>query len=467
RATLSEALRALVPAYMVPSAIVTLERFPLTPNGKLDRKALPQPERGELGAEGRHSGTPPAGPLQIQLAAIFSDVLGVPSVYADDDFFHLGGTSLLAVKLFARIEAKLGTRLPLAVLFEIATVAHVAEHIEGKQAISFTTSAATADSEVVVPLRQGTGPSLFLVHPNTGQVIMYRDLARQLPGDFNVYGIQAVGLDRTRTPSRDVHEMTARYVKEIRSIQREGPYFLGGHCIGGLLALEIASQLELQGAEVGLLMASDALPHSARSRQMTFSERFVLLRHQLIEQRPETPFLETIMRPLRRTIKVRSKQKLGHLLDFFRSRRSPLDNQAWVKAVGGVRDYVWRKVSGGIISRGWVLPRRLDNVTRSTKRAVRRYPFSPIVNCRVLMVRADRGRRSIEWAEQRWAAHTNGQIDTVLIRGVDVGHHSMIRDPFVCQISEPLAAIIAEQFNREFALGGIQVDAAADSASSS
>jgi thioesterase domain-containing protein len=293
---------------------------------------------------------------------------------------------------------------------------------------------------------------------------MYRDLARHLPGDFNVYGIQAVGLDRKRTPSRDVHEMAARYVKEIRSIQREGPYFLGGHCMGGLLALEIASQLELQGADVGLLMASDTLPHTPRARQMTFRERFVLLRHQLIEQRPEAPFLETIVRPLRKTITVRTKQNIGHVLDFFRSRRPPLDKGEWRKAISGVRDYIWRNVSGGILSRGWALPRRLDNVTRATKRAVRRYPYSPIVNCRVLIVRADRGRRSIEWAEQRWAAHTNGQIDTVIVQGVDVGHHSMIREPFVSQISEPLAAIIAERVTSEFALGGIRVDAAADNA---
>jgi amino acid adenylation domain-containing protein len=446
--TLTEELRRLVPAYMVPSAIVTLDTFPLTPNGKLDRKALPEPERGQGGPEGSHDGIPPTGPLQIRLAGIFSDVLGVPSVCADDDFFHLGGTSLLAVKLFARIEAKLGTRLPLAVLFEIATVAHVAEHIEGKQAIQSTTSAATPHSEVVVPLRRGTGPALFLVHPNTGQVIVYRDLARQLPGDFSVYGIQAVGLDRRGTPSHDVHEMAARYVNEIRSIQPEGPYFLGGHCIGGLLALEIASQLELQGAEVGLLLASDVLPHSARSRQITFSERFLLLRRQLIEQRPGTPFLRTIARPLRRAITVRSKQKLGYLLDYSRSRLEPLDSQTWAKAIGRRRDYFWRKVSGGILSKGWVLPRRLDNVTRSTKRAFRRYPSSPIVNCRVLIVRADRGERSIEWAVQRWTPHTNGQIDTVLIRGVDVGHHSMIREPFVEQIAEPLAAVISELAHR-------------------
>jgi hypothetical protein len=198
---------------------------------------------------------------------------------------------------------------------------------------------------------------------------------------------------------------------------------------------------------------------------MKFSELFVLLRHQLIEQLPEAPFLETIMRPLRRTVILRCKQNLWHLLNFFRSRLIPLHSLTWVKAIGRMQAYLWRRVSGGILAKGWALPRRLDNVTRSTERAVRRYPISPIVNCRVLMVRADRGQRSSELAEQRWAAHTNGQIDTVLIRGGDVGHHSMIRDPFVCQIAEPLAAMMTERVNREPASGGVHADAGAESAS--
>jgi len=265
---------------------------------------------------------------------------------------------------------------------------------------------------VVVPLREGAAPALFLVHELTGEVIVYRDLIKGLSVDVAVYGIQAVGLNREDTPLHDVREMAARYIREIREVQPEGPYLIGGLCFGGVVALEMAHQLEQAGAEVRLLVPIDAVPRSVAPRQMTLMERFYHYRGQLIE-RPGPRRLAGLARPLLTTVDRK-------------------------------RDAAWRKVSSTILASGRALPHRLDNVERYLGRAIRRYPVSPVVQCRVLMVRADKGERNTEMALRRWARHTTGPIDLVTVRGEGVDHVSMVRDPLVRQITEPLSTAISE-----------------------
>jgi thioesterase domain-containing protein/acyl carrier protein len=189
----------------------------------------------------------PRNDLEARLVEIWRKVLAVGPVGVRDNFFDLGGHSLLAVSLFAEMEEAFGRHLPLATLFQAPTVEQLA------QALRSEGLAAPSWSSLVPIETRGTKPPLFCVHTNTGQVLFYRDLARNLEQDQPVYGLQSVGLNGKEEPLTRVEEMAAHYIEEIRKVQPQGPYLLGGFCMGAYIALEMAHQLQAQGLEVALL----------------------------------------------------------------------------------------------------------------------------------------------------------------------------------------------------------------------
>ncbi len=237
-------LKDKLPEYMIPSLFVILKKLPLTPNAKIDRKALPEPEISSSETEAEHAA--PRDELELQLRAIWQKVLGVRSIGVNDNFFNLGEHSLLGAKLFVQIEKKLGKNLPLATLFQAQTIAEIAEILRQKDWQSTWSS--------LVPIRTGgTKPPLFLVHGAEGNVLLYKDLAHYLGEDQPVYGLQSQGLDGSKPMETSFESMAENYVREIRSVQPEGPYYLSGYCLVGTLALEMAQQLKQQGEEVALL----------------------------------------------------------------------------------------------------------------------------------------------------------------------------------------------------------------------
>jgi thioesterase domain-containing protein len=246
--SLREALREHLPEYMIPSNFVTLEEFPRTPNGKVDRKALPAPDTARPKLEKDY--VEPRTETEKLLAGIWSQLLGVDRVGIHDDFFDLGGHSMLAVRLFARIEAVTERKLPLTVLFQRPTVAQLAEliHLES----------APVDWSSLVPIRtHGSKPPLFCVHPAGGYTLYYRDLAARLDPDQPIYSLQSKGLDGQEYPFSCLEEIVADYVKEIRNVQPHGPYYLAGLCFGGVAAFEMAQQIRDQGEEVALVALLD------------------------------------------------------------------------------------------------------------------------------------------------------------------------------------------------------------------
>ncbi|WP_408646547.1 amino acid adenylation domain-containing protein [Tumebacillus avium] len=242
-------LQTTLADYMVPSAFVVLDQLPLSPNGKVDRIALPAPEGAQSDRE-----TPYLAPrtaAEQTLAGFFSTLLGVEQAGVHDDFFHLGGHSLLALRLMALIEKEFARTLPLSVLFEHRTVEKLALLLGDQEAMQSATS-------VLVPLQtEGSSAPLFLVHAVGGGAMSYVELADQLKGEMPVYALQAPGLETGETPLRSIPELAARYAAEIRRVQPQGPYRLGGWSFGGAVAYELAAQLKHAGQDVEFLLMLD------------------------------------------------------------------------------------------------------------------------------------------------------------------------------------------------------------------
>ena len=242
------ALAKKLPNQMIPSAFVTLDAFPLTPNGKLDRRALPAPDQGRPELE-----IPFVRPRTLEeetLAGIWTDVLGIDRVGIHDDFMELGGDSLLAAAMLVQLEEALGKKLPLAIMFEASTVAQLAQVLRHDK---------WSAPQSLIPIQpQGSKPPFFCVHGAGGHVLNYKALARHLGDDQPFYGLEAPGRDGEQHPLTEIEALAAHHIDEIRTVQPEGPYFLGGHSMGGVVAYEMAQQLQAQGQEIGLVVLLDS-----------------------------------------------------------------------------------------------------------------------------------------------------------------------------------------------------------------
>jgi len=249
-AALRDETSALLPSYMTPSAFVVVDSWPLTPNGKLDHRALPAPAP----VTGRAT-RPPASPQEELLCRLFAEVLGAEQVGVDDNFFELGGHSLLATRLVSRLAALLGGAPALRDVFAAPTPARLAAQLDGGGSSAF---------EVMLPLRTaGRTAPLFCVHPVAGFSWRYSALLGALSPDHPVYALQSRGLDGTEAPARSLDEMAEDYIREIRRVQPEGPYHLLGWSLGGIMAHAVATALQAQGQEVALLAVLDAYPAPA------------------------------------------------------------------------------------------------------------------------------------------------------------------------------------------------------------
>lgn len=190
-------------------------------------------------------GAPGGDDIERTIAKMWEDLLGVSGVGSDEDFFDLGGSSLIAARMFALIAREYGSRLPLSTLVNAPTVSTLAAVIRDAEP--------ETSSLVEIQSGDGTKPPLFLIHPEGGNILVYRDLPRNIGTEWTVVGIQSRGLDGVSSPSASVEEMAALYVSEIRETQPQGPYYLGGWCLGGTIAFEMATQLEDVGERVAWL----------------------------------------------------------------------------------------------------------------------------------------------------------------------------------------------------------------------
>jgi amino acid adenylation domain-containing protein len=255
-------LKEKLPEYMVPSAFVVLEAMPLTPNGKVNRRALPAPEQTTLAPSESFAASRDA--LESQLVTIWENVLGVRPIGIRHSFFELGGNSLVAVRLMQRIEQAFGKHLSIATLFQAPTI----EQLAG---ILRQNGWSPAWSSLVAIQSGGSKPPFFCVHGVGGNVLRFYALAQHLGSDQPFYALQAQGLNADNPCHTRAEDMAAHYVQEMRSVQPEGPYFLGGYSFGGMVALEMAQQLIAQGEEPPVVVLFDTLCTAAR--ETSFSHK--------------------------------------------------------------------------------------------------------------------------------------------------------------------------------------------------
>ncbi|KAG0198561.1 hypothetical protein BGX28_007984, partial [Mortierella sp. GBA30] len=242
-----------LPEYMVPAAFVQLDSFPLTPNGKLDRKALPAPGDNAFALQTYEE---PSGEIENMLSSIWSELLNVERVGRNDSFFTLGGHSILAVRMIARIRASLGFALSLRTVFEAPTIAELAPRL--------LAAGVTQDEsyDVLLPINpRGSKPPLFCIHPGIGLSWCFTRLSMRLGPDQPLYGLQARGFIGDGKMAATIDEMVLDYIAQVRRIQPQGPYHLLGYSFGGLVAHTMASYLEEQGECVALVALMDTRAH--------------------------------------------------------------------------------------------------------------------------------------------------------------------------------------------------------------
>ncbi|MDC0708172.1 amino acid adenylation domain-containing protein [Stigmatella sp. ncwal1] len=282
-------LRGQVPDYMIPGAFVVLEELPLTPSGKIDRKALPPLSAEAHGASAlvRTRGT---SETERQLQALFSELLGLDAVSPNASFFEMGGHSLLAITLIARIRSSLGIEVPLNEIFERPTVEDLARWID-EHSGALSALAARLPEGLVALKPMGHNPPLFCVPPSAGSPAVYVSMARYLSAEQPVYGFQMPGVMDEAHPPATVEEAAALYVGIMRKFQPHGPYRIAGWSFGGIVVCEMARQLEATGEKVALLALIDgaSLDRKAASDSRDVREA-VFTGSQMVKVLAQAPF---------------------------------------------------------------------------------------------------------------------------------------------------------------------------------
>jgi amino acid adenylation domain-containing protein len=401
-------LQQKLPAYMIPAAFVPMTAFPLSPNGKLDRKQLPAPEAARSTCITEF--TAPANDIEHKLKQIWEETLRVHPISVTENFFDLGGHSLLAVRLFTVVEKTFGQKLPLATLFQAPTIRQLAALLAQDRWQPSWQSLVALQSE-------GDRPPFFCIHAVGGNVLEYYELAQQMRPNQPFYGLQSVGLDGARQPLRTIAAMASQYLSEIRGLQPRGPYYLGGRSFGGVVAYEMAQQLRAAGEEVALVALLDTDPIGwlkcfSRRASLQYQARFLALR---------------IQRHWHNLRELGSREKLNYLHKKADYKKRKLTTLRWQFARLTTSD---------------TTANTLHDVEEFNYQAARQYVPAPYPG-RVTFIYA---QEEISTPENifGWETLATGGVEVIAVPG---NHQSMIKAPQVHRLAEQLKARLTQTNN--------------------
>ncbi len=420
-------LRQTLPRPLIPSTFTMLSALPMTPSGKVDRRALPAPSVSEAGRA--EVLVAPRDDVEAKLVAIWEDVLDLRPVGVTDSFFDLGGHSLLAIRLLARVEEVFGRRLALSSLFAGPTVEDLATALRLPE----------QDSTVWTPLvpiqAAGAAAPFFCVHPAGGIVYCFHELARRLGSHRPFFAFQSAGLDDDRPPVERLEEMAAGYITAMRAVQPEGPYHLGGWSLGGLVAFEMARQLAERGETVATLAMLDTRGPSAAglvvpealkalAREVAALE-LLGPRDDAADPLDDALVLAEFAGDLTRDFGGNTRALVSHLKSL-----SLDDRRAYLlKALQ--LDHVYSRETGPErIGRLWT-------VLRANLRAAARYNPGPFPG-RAVLFRAETGAgKPADDPTLGWSRLVTGGVTTVTVPG---DHAGILKPPGVGVLAEALRA---------------------------
>jgi amino acid adenylation domain-containing protein len=263
---MKHALGKRLPAYMIPEQVRIIDEFPTLLNGKIDISSLPEPKKQKR----THSIRKFTSSLELQFLTIWKEVLGENSIEITDNFFDIGGNSLLAMQLIVKIRKKLGISIPIMQLFQNPTI----------ETLVLAVGAPVNEkpwSPVVSIKTNGNKEPFFCVHPVGGNVLCYRALSKHWSENRPFYALQARGLEEDQMPHESIQEMAKEYIESLREIQPTGPYFIGGWSFGGLVAVEMANQLQQLGEKISLLVLIDTTANIEKFKKLNIEDESLLL----------------------------------------------------------------------------------------------------------------------------------------------------------------------------------------------
>jgi non-ribosomal peptide synthetase component F/thioesterase domain-containing protein len=390
-------------SYMAPNVIQVLSELPLTADGQIDRSSLAMVAPNESRATPEFIS--PRTKTEFKMSELWRNLLKQENIGVRDNFFYIGGHSLLAARLFFRIEQEFGRKLPLSSLLNNATIEKLSSLLDNQN------DREAEWSSLVTIQKQVNEPAFFCVHGAGGNILIYRDLAKHLAPHVAFYGLQSKGLDRKSPCFTRIEDMAAHYVKEIQAIQLRGPYYLGGYCMGGNIAFEMARILKQQGNEVALVAMFDSHNSQTIWERKSFSRRLSILLQKVGFHVGNITGLNI------KQIPQYLHEKIRMMLEILSGRAVTL----FAKWTG--------KTSGGGTDPG------IGSYIQDMNHLALRDYQPGVYEGRITIFRPERNYSSLSDPTLGWGAVALGGIDTVEL---PVNPHAMLVEPYVKELAATL-----------------------------
>ena len=371
-----------LPDYMIPTFFIQLEALPYTPNGKINRKVLPAPDAGMVSGVQYE---PPKTEIEAKLIAIWQEALGIEGIGIHHNFFEIGGNSINIVKVISMISKRMGIQVPMGELFLHPTIAEIANNMFLENPLE------GFDCTVRMNKPAPDKPNIFILHTWEGIIYQYKEIAKQLEGEYNVYGIQAKGVTKPAKLPETLEEMVTDYIVEMKAIQPEGPYIIAGYCYGNWIAYKMVQMLEDQNVPIDRLILIDEnawIPDEIRKSYEMMTKATAPIRF--------------IKKWVRKLITRRNKNPMDYWPTLLAYQKSKPAITGEIKNAMTVRENVNRLCTVGY---------RLDH----------------LISNDVYIIKAEENNL-VRYTPEDWKKQTSGKVWFVEIPG---GHESIFAYPYV------------------------------------